>query len=188
MMPALAPLPFATEACNDSGYDDEACGIGHDEAARRALRAALGQFATGVTVVTAAGADGQPVGVTINAFTSVSLAPPLLLWCLARASGSLPALRAAPCHAINVLAGGQQALCRRFAARGVDRFAGVDCRPGPCGTVLIAGALATFICSHRSVRPVGDHVVFVVEVVAYASAPGAPLVFHGGAFAAVDAH
>ncbi|MFS8977070.1 flavin reductase family protein [Cupriavidus necator] len=186
MMPALAPLPFATEACNDSGYHDEASGIGHDETARRALRAALGQFATGVTVVTATGADGEPVGVTINAFASVSLAPPLLLWCLARASGSLPALRAAPCHAINVLAGGQQALCARFAARGIDRFAGIDCRPGPCGTVLIAGALASFICRHRSVRAVGDHVVFVVEVVAYASSPGLPLVFHGGGFAGAD--
>ncbi|WP_354682524.1 flavin reductase family protein [Cupriavidus necator] len=185
MKPALAPLAFATEACNDSAFDDEAIGIGHDEGARSSLRDALGQFATGVTVVTAAGADGQPVGVTINAFASVSLAPPLLLWCLARASGSLPAVRAAPCHAINVLASGQQALCERFAARGIERFAGADCRPGPCGTMLIAGALAYFICRHRSVRVVGDHVVFVVEVVAYGASPGAPLVFHGGGFAAV---
>lgn len=194
MMPALAPLPFATEACNDSGCDGlggASGGMGHDIRARRALRDALGQFATGVTVVTAADGEGRPVGVTINAFTSVSLAPPLLLWCLARASGSLPALRAAPCHAINVLGGGQLALCRRFAGRDVDRFAGVDCRPGPCGTVLLAGALATFICRHRSVRSLGDHVVFVVEVVAYDTVPGAPLVFHGGGFgdgvASIDA-
>jgi unspecific monooxygenase len=183
MNPALAPLPYATEACNDSGQDDEACAISHDGAARRALRDALGQFATGVTIVTAADADGQRVGVTINAFTSVSLAPPLLLWSLARSSGSLAALRAAPCHAINVLGSAQLALCRHFATRGADRFAGVACRPGPCGTVLIDGTLAYFICRHRSVRMVGDHVLFVVEVVAYGSKPGAPLVFHAGGFA-----
>ncbi|WP_439672584.1 FMN reductase RutF, DIM6/NTAB family [Cupriavidus necator] len=182
MIPALAPLPYDTQACNDSGQDDPVRAISHDGAARRALRDALGQFATGVTIVTAADADGQPVGVTINAFTSVSLAPPLLLWCLARSSGSLAALRAAPCHAINVLGSGQQALCRRFAARGADRFAGVDCRPGPFGTVLIGGTLAYFICRHHSVRVVGDHVIFVVEVVAYGSTPGAPLVFHAGGF------
>ncbi|MCO4890578.1 flavin reductase family protein [Cupriavidus sp. WGtm5] len=152
-------------------------------AAPCAMRDALGQFATGVTVVTAAGADGRPVGVTINAFASVSLAPPLLLWCLARSSGSLPVLRAAPCHAINVLGSAQLEVCRRFASRAGDRFAGIAHRPGPCGTVLIDGTLAYFICRHRSVRTVGDHVLFVVEVVAYGAAPGTPLVFHGGGFA-----
>ncbi|PVY77733.1 unspecific monooxygenase [Cupriavidus alkaliphilus] len=183
MMSALAQLSYDTEACNDSGQGQDACAIGHDGAARRALRDALGQFATGVTVVTAAGADGRPVGVTINAFASVSLAPPLLLWCLARSSGSLPVLRAAPCHAINVLGSAQLEVCRRFASRAGDRFAGIGHRPGPCGTVLIDGTLAYFICRHRSVRTVGDHVLFVVEVVAYGAAPGSPLVFHGGGFA-----
>ncbi|SPC16653.1 flavin reductase family protein [Cupriavidus taiwanensis] len=183
MMSALAQLSYDTEACNDSGQGDDAAAIGRDGAARRALRDALGQFATGVTVVTAAGADGRAVGVTINAFASVSLAPPLLLWCLARSSGSLPVLRAAPCHAINVLGSDQLEVCRRFAARGDDRFAGIAHRSGPCGTVLIDGTLAYFICRHRSVRAVGDHVLFVVEVVAYGASPGTPLVFHGGAFA-----
>jgi unspecific monooxygenase len=186
MMPALASLSFATEASNDCEYDESAYGTvdadGGTPPAQRAFRDALGQFATGVTVVTAGGADGKPVGVTINSLASVSLAPPLVVWSLARTSASLPSFCAAPCHAINVLASTQEAVCRRFATGGIDRFAGTECRAGPCGTTLIAGALAYFICRHRSVRVVGDHVLFIAEAAYYRSSAGVPLVFRGGGF------
>lgn len=190
MMPALAPLPYATEASNDSGQD-EADDPGHDadgaHTVRRALRRALGQFATGVAVVTATGSDGRPVGVTINSLASVSLAPPLLLWSLALGSGSMAAFRAAPCYAVNVLAHTQQALCERFAASGIDRFQGVSLSPGPCGTALIDNALACFVCRPRSARKVGDHVIFIAEIVSYRMNRGEPLVFHAGGFAEISA-
>ncbi|CAG2150329.1 flavin reductase family protein [Cupriavidus numazuensis] len=190
MMPALAPLPYATEASNDSGQD-EADDPGHDadgaHTVRRALRRALGQFATGVAVVTATGSDGRPVGVTINSLASVSLAPPLLLWSLALGSGSMAAFRAAPCYAVNVLAHTQQALCERFATSGIDRFQGVSLSPGPCGTALIDNALACFVCQPRSARKVGDHVLFIAEIVSYRMNRGEPLVFHAGGFAEISA-
>jgi unspecific monooxygenase len=193
MMPALAPLPYATKASNDSGEEDED-DAGHGarsahsaHSVRRALRRALGQFATGVVVVTAIGSDGRPVGVTINSLASVSLSPPLLLWSLALGSGSLAAFRAAPCYAVNVLAHTQQALCERFATSGIDRFEGVALSPGPCGTALIDHALACFVCRPRSARKVGDHVLFIAEIVSYRMNRGEPLVFHAGGFAGLNA-
>lgn len=86
-----------------------------------AFRSALGRFATGVTVVTAMGADGRPVGLTVSSFNSVSLSPPLVLWSLSLTSGSLPVLEAASHYAVNVLAADQIDVARRFATRGTLR-------------------------------------------------------------------
>ena len=119
------------------------------------FRAALGMFATGVTIVTARAEDGTLVGLTANSFNSVSLSPPLVLWSLARRAGSMPVFSRGSHYAINILAADQKALAQRFATRDIDRFAVAE----------------------------GDHVIFVGEVEACSRAEQAqPLIFHGGRY------
>lgn len=147
------------------------------------FRAALGMFATGVTIVTARGADGTLVGLTANSFNSVSLSPPLVLWSLARRAGSMPAFRAGSHYAINILAAEQHALAERFASKVGDRFAGVAWQEGTAGAPLIEGAAAVFECFNRSRYEEGDHVIFVGEVERCTHRAGAqPLIFHGGRY------
>ena len=147
------------------------------------LRAALGMFATGVTIVTARSADGTLTGLTASSFNSVSLAPPLVLWSLARGAASLPVFAAGSHYAINVLAASQKPLAERFAARGVDRWAEVEYTLGVSGAPLLQGAVATFECFNRSRHQEGDHVIFVGEVENCSSQAGlAPLLYHGGRF------
>lgn len=147
------------------------------------FRAALGQFATGVTIVTALDAQGQRVGLTANSFNSVSLSPPLVLWSLARHSSSMAGFLSAQSYAINVLAADQRALAERFASKGIDRFDGGAWRPGLSGAPVIEGAVAVFECSHRSQHDEGDHVIFVGQVQHCSRRLGAaPLVYHGGRF------
>jgi flavin reductase (DIM6/NTAB) family NADH-FMN oxidoreductase RutF len=140
-------------------------------------------FATGVTVVTARSAEGALVGLTANSFNSVSLSPPLVLWSLALASASLPVFATGAHYAINVLAADQVALAEQFAARGTDRWAGVEHHPGISGAPLLDGASATFECFNRSRHEEGDHVIFVGEVEHCSHRAGAsPLLYHGGRF------
>jgi flavin reductase (DIM6/NTAB) family NADH-FMN oxidoreductase RutF len=146
------------------------------------FRAALGMFATGVTIVTARTPDGV-IGLTANSFNSVSLDPPLVLWSLAQAAASLSAFRAGSHYAINVLANDQKALAERFAAKGADRWAGVNFTEGMGGAPLLTGAAAAFECFNRSRYDEGDHVIFVGEVERCSWRPGAsPLLFHGGRY------
>lgn len=147
------------------------------------FRTALGMFATGVTIVTARGADGQVIGLTANSFNSVSLSPPLVLWSLSRVAASLPVFSAGSHYAINVLAADQKALAERFATRGADRWAGVTFDQGAGGAPLLHGAAATFECFNRSRYEEGDHVIFVGEVERCTHRVGAsPLLFHGGRY------
>lgn len=149
----------------------------------REFRSALGMFATGVTIVTAMTPEGRPIGLTANSFNSVSLDPPLVLWSLSRAAASLPAFSTGSHYAINILAADQKLLAERFAAKGGERWLGVEYTRGSGDAPLIAGALATFECYNRSRYEEGDHVIFVGEVERCASRPGAaPLLFHGGRF------
>ncbi len=147
------------------------------------FRAALGMFATGVTIVTARTPQGKLIGLTANSFNSVSLHPPLVLWSLARAAGSMATFSTGSHYAINILAADQQELARRFAAKGADRWAGVTFDEGAGGAPLLAGAAATFECFNRSRYEEGDHVIFVGEVERCSHRTGAsPLLFHGGKF------
>jgi len=147
------------------------------------FRAALGMFATGVTIVTARTPDGQVIGLTANSFNSVSLDPPLVLWSLSQAAASLPAFRAGSHYAINVLAADQKALAERFALKGADRWTGVSFTEGMGGAPLLTGASATFECFNRSRYEEGDHVIFVGEVERCTWRTGAsPLLFHGGRY------
>ena len=147
------------------------------------FRAALGMFATGVTIVTARGVDGLPVGLTANSFNSVSLTPPLVLWSLARSAGSMPAFERGSHYAVNILAADQHALAERFASKSVDRFADLAFREGAGGAPVIDGAVAVFECFNRSRYEEGDHVIFVGEVERCTWRAGAqPLIFHGGRY------
>ncbi|RYF78443.1 MAG: flavin reductase [Comamonadaceae bacterium] len=147
------------------------------------FRAALGMFATGVTIVTARAADGSLVGLTANSFNSVSLAPPLVLWSLGNRAGSMPHFSTGSHYAINILAADQKALAERFAARDVDRWQDVDYVEGMGGAPVLAGTVASFECFNRSRYDEGDHVIFVGEVERCSHQEGkSPLLFHGGRF------
>ncbi|HET8882097.1 MAG TPA: flavin reductase [Solimonas sp.] len=150
---------------------------------RREFRDALGCFATGVTVVTTRAASGEPIGLTVNSFSSVSLQPPLVLWSLARDAQSLPAFQQAPHWAVHVLAARQEDLSARFAARGTDKFAGLAFDDGIGGQPLLRGCAARFQCRAAFQYDGGDHVIFVGEVVALDRSDAPPLVFHRGRYA-----
>lgn len=147
------------------------------------FRAALGMFATGVTIVATRRPDGTPVGMTVNSFNSVSLAPPLVLWSLARTASAMPVFEGCTHYAVSVLGVAQKALAERFASRVAGRWDSVDCTDGLGGAPLITGAVATFECSNRSRYGEGDHTIFVGEVLRCRHLAGAaPLLFHGGRF------
>ncbi|MEO7242625.1 MAG: flavin reductase family protein [Variovorax sp.] len=140
-------------------------------------------FATGVTIVTARRDDGTLLGLTANSFNSVSMSPPLVLWSLASAAASLPALSTGSHYAINILAANQHHLAERFALKDTDRWADVAFAPGIGGAPVLEGVAASFECFNRSRYDEGDHVIFVGEVERCAHRPGAsPLLFHGGRF------
>ena len=149
----------------------------------RTLRDALGHFATGVTVVTTLGPDGERIGVTVNSFAALSLDPPLVLWSLAKRSWSLPAFQAASHFAIHVLAHDQQALSDRFAKAGHDKFAGVEVGQGLGGVPLLPGGSALFQCSVEHRYDGGDHIILVGRVEHLTTRSTAPLLFYRGRYA-----
>ncbi|HEX4267536.1 MAG TPA: flavin reductase [Steroidobacteraceae bacterium] len=149
----------------------------------RRFRSALGAFATGVTIVTSRDAAGKDVGLTANSFNSVSLEPPMVLWSLARSARSLPAFLAANRFAVHVLAADQEELSLRFAARGSDKFAGLDLERGPGELPMLRGCSARFLCRTAFRHESGDHVIFVGEVEAFDHSDRPPLLFHGGRYA-----
>lgn len=128
------------------------------------FRHACGQFMTGVTVVTTLGEDGAPVGLTANSFTSVSLDPPMVLVCIGSDTGSVEAFEAGNGLVIHILAAEQRDLSMQFAAKGIDRFEGVDHSPGLNGIPVIDGVLATMECSLAHTYEGGDHLIFVGQV------------------------
>jgi flavin reductase (DIM6/NTAB) family NADH-FMN oxidoreductase RutF len=151
----------------------------------RQFRDALGEFATGVTIICARASGGRYVGLTANSFNSVSLDPPLVLWSLSRRSASLPAFEAAERYSVNVLSADQTELARRFSRPHADRFAGVGYRMGWADAPLIDGCVAWFECRHHGRHRAGDHVVFLGEVATCERAKGSGLVFHHGHFGSV---
>ncbi len=144
------------------------------------FRKTLGCFATGVAVITTTTETGQPIGVTVNSFSSVSLEPPLVLWSLARKAWSLPVFQAARGFAVNILASDQEPVCRAFSRNVEDRFAGVVWTRGLDGLPLIDGAVATLQCQHWARYDGGDHEIFVGEVLDCSNADRDPLIFHRG--------
>ena len=186
------PLPISSSNCpetpaNLADLPCDTCDTGRVLAAKnfdcRAFRSTLGSFATGVTVLTALTPGGEPIGLTISSFNSVSLNPPLILWSLSVDSPSLEAFRSATHYAVNVLAVDQQEISDRFAVRSGDRFASLALRPGSRGLPLIEGCCASFECVNEMQYPGGDHLIFIGRVERFA--PGeavSPLIFHGGRY------
>ena len=135
---------------------------GHDP---RTLRDALGCFATGVTVVTCLNAAGEPAGLTVNSFTSLSLDPPLLLVCIAKAAASAGALTSAANFAVNVLQAQQQPASIRFSTRDEDRFGVTPWSVGEAGAPILKDSLGVFECDHHAVHDGGDHHILVGRVI-----------------------
>jgi flavin reductase (DIM6/NTAB) family NADH-FMN oxidoreductase RutF len=152
------------------------------------FRHAIGHFATGVTVVTSVGLDGEPVGTTANAVSSLSLDPPLILVCFDRSSQTLEAVRTHGAFAVNVLSAPQRELSANFARRGLAAvWDGVRHRPGPTGSPRLHGVLATLECTVEHRLPGGDHEIVIGRVrdVETGDTEAPPLLFWRGTYAAL---
>jgi 3-hydroxy-9,10-secoandrosta-1,3,5(10)-triene-9,17-dione monooxygenase reductase component len=162
------------------GRDDDRAA---DIEARR-FRTILGHFATGVVAITAIDSEtGRPAGLAANSFTSVSLDPPLVSFCVAHTSTTWPRLRRAGRFCVNVLSAPQLEVCRRLAAKGGDKFAGLEWTESPGGGPVIDGALAWLECSVEAEHTAGDHVIVVARVHHLdRHHDGDPLVFYRGSY------
>ena len=154
----------------------------------RALRRALGNFATGITVIAARQADGSLVGMTANSFNSVSLDPPLILWSVDKHAHSCAAFLAAEHFAVNVLAADQLELSNHFARPQADKFAGVAHQPGIGGAPLLDDCAARFQCARHQLVEAGDHWILIGRVLAFDDFGRAPLLYHQGAYASLLPH
>ena len=146
------------------------------------LRAVLGRFATGVAIITATTADQRPVGITVNSFTSVSLTPPLIMWCVARSAQSGAAFQNEAPFVVNVLNAGQADLARRFAGGGEDKFEGLGYGHNEEGVAVLHGCGARVDCVVDGRYPGGDHEIIVGRVLRYQQAAADPLIFYAGKF------
>jgi flavin reductase (DIM6/NTAB) family NADH-FMN oxidoreductase RutF len=147
------------------------------------FRAVLGHFATGVVAITGIDpATGAPTGLAANAFTSVSLDPPLIAFCVAHTSSTWPRLRTAARLGVNVLTADQLDVCRQLAAKGVDKFRDLPWSPSPGGAPLLDDAMAWIECDIEAEHPAGDHVIVVCRVrhLGHRSAQAPLLFFRGG--------
>jgi len=146
------------------------------------LRRAFGHYPTGVAVITTSGLTGEPVGMTANSFSSLSLDPPLVLWSIARTSGNFHVFCTARHFAVHVLHAGQSALARLFAMKDCDRFAGLPTTTGLSGAPILGDYHACFDCVTHDIMDGGDHVIVVGRVVHCDERPGDPLIFYKGRF------
>ena len=146
------------------------------------FRQVLGHFATGVTIVTAIDDQG-PVGMSVNSFTSVSLDPPLVAFCVGNRSTTWPRIKASGGFCVNILASDQEALSRTFAGPAASRFTGLGWRPSPSGAPLIDGTIAWVDGTIEAIHPAGDHTMVIGRArhldVAH---DGGPLVFFRGGY------
>ncbi|MBT7777927.1 MAG: flavin reductase family protein [Rhodospirillales bacterium] len=147
------------------------------------LRFAFGNFATGITIVTSLDADGEPLGITANSFSSVSLDPPLVLFSVDRGAYSLEAFQISRRFAINILSTDQEDMSNRFAKASVDKWSGVDFETWETGCPILTGSLASFDCRTWQTYDGGDHVIFVGEVEQMSLNTGLePLLFFRGRY------
>ena len=153
------------------------------------LRKVMGFFATGVTIITTRDQAGKPYGLTANAVTSLSLTPPLLLICVDRNAETFPHFFDSKIFVLNILAEHQEALSRRFATTGGDKFAGVACHLGRLGTPILEDTLGHIECRIIETLEGGDHVIHVGAVEHAESREGRPLIFFRGKYRQlVDRH
>lgn len=148
----------------------------------KAFRNALGQFATGVTIITALDADGKKAGMTANSFSSVSLDPMLVLWSIAKTSRSFDVFMQAKQFAIHVLHAEQRTLSSQFSSNCDDRFNAVSHRTGLGGIPILDDYAAVFQCETECRHEGGDHVIILGRVIEFDNRGKAPLVFHAGRY------
>jgi flavin reductase (DIM6/NTAB) family NADH-FMN oxidoreductase RutF len=141
------------------------------------FRRACGRFATGVTIASVVDATGAPHGLTVNSFASVSLVPPLISISLGHAVTAIEHFRNSKYFGINILAEHQRTLSDRFARKGHDRFDGLEWSSGATGAPLLPGVLAAIECAVYRIIPIGDHDLFIGEVVRAAVDEGDPLLY-----------
>lgn len=154
----------------------------------RAFRRALGNFATGITIITAKGPDGQKVGVTANSFNSVSMDPPLILWSIDKRSSALETFRESSHFAVNILASDQSDLSNNFAKPQDDKYAGVEHLDGEGGAPVFENVAGYFECETWQFVEGGDHWIIIGKVVNFVDAGRPPLVYHQGAYSMVIPH
>jgi flavin reductase (DIM6/NTAB) family NADH-FMN oxidoreductase RutF len=150
------------------------------------FRAVLGRFASGVTILTTRDAESRDHGMTVSAFCSVSLTPPLVLACIDRTADMFEKLRGATYFGISILAEGQESLSRRFAELESNRFDGVGYFRGESGVILLDDALAHLECKHVARYEAGDHAIHVGEVEWAASRQDRPLLYYRGGYAQIE--
>ena len=146
------------------------------------FRSALSRFPSGITVVTSVDSSGVPHGITVSAFCSVSLDPPLVLVCIEKTTGSYNALLESGFFAVNILAAGQDAISERFSLAMPDKFESIAHRKGIGGVPLLDEALVTLECKLRNAFDGGDHAIFVGEVENAGIRDGDPLVYFHGSY------
>ena len=149
----------------------------------REFRTVLGQFCTGVVIATGC-VDGEPAGFAAQSFTSLSLDPPLIALCPAKTSTSWPRLRASGSFCVNVLRADQQSLCDLFARSGIDKFDGLDWRPGITGSPVLSGVVAYVDCDLEAEHEAGDHTIAVGRVrdICILDPESPPLLFFRGRY------
>lgn len=149
------------------------------EATPQQLRDAMATFATGVTIITTRDAEGNPVGLTVNSFSSVSLTPPLVMWCLGNGSSCRAGFDHHPFFAVHVLAADQQALAMQFAGAPAQRFEGVALDTNARGLPILPGCLAVIECERYQTLEGGDHQIYMGHVLATHQVNAGPaLVYH----------
>ncbi len=153
----------------------------------RAFRHALGCFPTGIAVMTAVDDGASHIGITVNSFTSVSLDPPLVLWCIDRRSRRYPAFAQAPGFTVSILASGHKAVSSKLATAGEHTLDGIDLTPTELGPPALKDALAVFECARESVQDAGDHAILIGRVLRFArhEGAGAPLIYFHGRYGAL---
>lgn len=149
---------------------------------KRLQRDIAGRFATGVTVITFLNQQGKPVGMTANSFTSLSLEPPLLLFCIDKSASLYDDMMKTEAFAVNILSKEQEALSRQFSKKEIDRFAGVKYSTGMLGTPILEGILAHFECKTYKFYEGGDHMIVIGEIVNGHYRDGEPLLFYCGKY------
>jgi len=144
------------------------------------LRKSLSKFSTGVTIVTSIDSDRIPIGMTVNSFSSVSLIPALVLWCIEKKQPSYDAFMAAKGYAVNILSKDQIDLCYKFSSQSHDKFENVNWKKSENGFPLIENSLAWFDCKRWNYYSGGDHQILVGEVTSFNSSELKPLTFWNG--------
>src|SRR6202035_483057 len=150
------------------------------------LRRVMGHFATGVTVITTISKDGQPFGLTANAFMSVSLDPPLLLISVDKKAESYPHFNDSQVFTVNILIDDQEALSRRFAVSGGNKFEGVAYHRGANNVPILEGTLAYIECRVYASHEAGDHTLYLGAIEQAETREGKPLLFYRGGYRAIS--